>query len=154
MGHPNPWIPVSWEFLSRRNKASWSKPCTLMHSYYSGASFQLFLATFPWGQTFFNFSMPPTIEKLEKTGLYMYDVIHSSLLSLSFFLFFLCFFLFSFSLGGDGPPAPSNDAPATTDGWVNLSDTKFFQQFHYNYIEKAYSFFCITEIRNSSGSRN
>ena len=55
-----------------------------------------------------------TIEKLEKTALYMsFDVIHSSLLSFFFFPFF--FLLFLFFLEGDGPQPPQMTPLVRTD---------------------------------------
>ena len=65
------------------------------------------ISTFSWGSTFlFIFQCHWTIDKLEKTALYIIFIV-------PFFpSFFLFFFLFSFSLGGGRrPPAPSNDTP-------------------------------------------
>ena len=84
---------------------------------------------------FLNFSMPPGYWKIGKNGtLYVviWNVIHSSLLSIFFFLlFFSLFFSFLFSffffLGGRCPPQPpSNDAPERPP----KNDRKQFNVFH------------------------
>ena len=89
-----------------------------------GRHFNFFLE----GKIFFISQCHRTIEKLEKIALYVViwfcNLFPSFFLFFSFFfsflslfslflLFFTFFFLFSFSLGGggDGPLAPSNDAP-------------------------------------------
>ena len=75
--------------------------------------------TFSWGgrQIFFIFQCHRTTEKFEKqhficSNFTLFIVPFLSFFSCFSFFFFSYFFLFSFSLRGDTPQPPSNDAPA------------------------------------------
>ena len=77
------------------------------------------ISTFSWGgKFFFNFQCHRNIEKLEKqhficSNLTLFIVPFFLFSLFSLFFSFLFFFLFFHFLGGDGPPAPSNDAPGS-----------------------------------------
>ena len=102
---------LEWLNLHRWNEQLQLSMHSRLRGWQTGASFQLFLGG---PKIFLVFNATGLLKNWKKqhficSNLTLFIVPFN--LS-SFFLFFLSFFLFSFSLGGgDGPQPPSNDAP-------------------------------------------